>query len=244
VRRFLLVMLLLSPPVFSAAGTLDDMDLRSNVEASIRGTASTANLKLRIRVENKIAIPEGAVRDLNQADDVVELASRVRGIEGVDRAGLRLEFAGAEDAEIASLVTRAIFELPTYSGSSIRIAVEHGVVTLTGNIKNASWRAELHKLCGAITGVVDVVDRLESPATADERIQKALDNVFGVRVVPRFPGKVHVVVKEGAVVFEGHVPSLRDKRLAEKHAWQINGVRSVDNRLELSSGQAVQVIHP
>lgn len=237
-------MVLLSSPVFSAAGTLDDMDLRSNVEASIRGTASTANLKLKIRVENKIAFPVGAVRDLNQADDVVEIASRVRGIEGVDRSGLKLEFEGPEDAEIASRVTRAIFELPTYSTSSIRIAVERGVVTLTGNIKNASSRAELRKLSGAVSGVVDVVDRLESPATADERIQKALDYVFGVRVVPRFPGKVHVVVKDGAVVFEGRVPSLRDKRLAERNAWQINGVRSVDNRLVLSSGQAVQVIHP
>jgi osmotically-inducible protein OsmY len=220
------------------------MELRSNVEGSIRGAAQTANLHLKISVESGVAIPEGVVRDLNQADDVVELAAKVRGITGVDRSRLRLEFTAQGDVELASLVTRSLSEYPRYASSSMKIAVERGVVTLGGEIGNAAWRGELRRLCGGIEGVVDVADRLESPQTPDEKIQKALDGVFGIRVLPRFPGAVRAAAKDGVVTLEGRVPRLFDKELAEHDARGINGVRRVDNRLELRSGTAIQVIYP
>ena len=230
--------------VLAGAGTLDDMELRSNVETSIRGTAQTANLHLKIQVENGVALPEGVVRDLNQADDVADLAAKVRGITGVDRSRLRLEFSGPGDDELAARVGRTLFELPKYASSSIKISVASGAVTLTGSIKNAAWRGEIRKLCGGIEGVVDVVDSLDSPETADERIQGALDGVFGIRVLPRFPGYVRAVVKDGVVTLEGHVPRLYDREVAEHDARGINGVHRVDDRLELRSGTAIQVVNP
>jgi osmotically-inducible protein OsmY len=244
VRRLLLAGILVLTCVTATAGTLEDMELRSNVEGSIRGAAQTANLHLKISVDNAVAIPEGVVRDLNQADDVVDLAAKVRGITGVDRSRLRLEFAAQGDVELASLVTRSLSEYPKYASSSMRIAVERGVVTLGGELGNAAWRGELRRLCGGIEGVVDVADRLESPQTPDEKIQKALDGVFGIRVLPRFPGSVRAVAKDGVVTLEGRVPRLFDKDLAEHNARGINGVRRVDNRLELRSGTAIQVINP
>ena len=236
--------LIVLPALASEAGTLDDMELRSNVEAGIRGTAQTATLHLKVRVEDHVAIPEGVIRDLNQADDVVAAAAKVKGITAVLRSGLRLEFGGVTDDEVASSVTRTLFESPRYASSSIRIAVDHGVVTLTGTIANASWRSEIRKICGGIGGVVDLVDDLETPEVPDPRIQKALDAVFGVRVVPRFPGRVRASVRNGVVDLEGHAPNLYDKQLADKAARAINGVRAVDDRIELASGQSVKVIDP
>jgi len=244
VRRLTLAGTLVLSFALARAGTLDDMDLRSNVEASVRGTASTANLHLKIQVENGVAIPEGIVRDLNQADDVADLAAKVKGITGVDRSGLRLEFAAGSDDELASRVARTLFELPHYASSSMKVAVLRGVVTLTGAIKNAAWRGEIRRLCGAIEGVVDIVDRIETPETPDARIQKALDGVFGARAVPRFPGRVRAVAEDGVVTLDGHVPRLYDKQAAEHDARGINGVHGVDNRLELGSGTAIKVIHP
>ena len=228
----------------AAAGTLEDMDLRSNVEASIRGTAATANLHLKISVKDGVAIPQGAVHDLNQIDDVAMIAAKVRGIERVDPAGLALESAGPSDGELASLATHAIVESPKYAECSIKIAVEGGVVTLSGTIRNASWRSEIRKILGAIGGVVEVVDRLVSPDTPEDRIQKALNAVFALRNAPRFPGHVHAAVKDGVVALDGHVPNLYDKQLAEREAFAINGVRRVDNRLELVSGATIKVIRP
>jgi len=220
------------------------MELRSNFETSLRGSAQTANLHLKIQVEDGVAIPEGIVRDLNQADDVCELAAKVKGITGIDRTRLRLEFPSGSDAELASRVSRILYTVPKFASSSMKIEVENGVVTLTGAIKSAAWRAELRRLCGGIEGVVDVSDHLTTPETPDKRIQNALESVFGVRVVPRFPGYVSAVAKDGVVTLEGHVPRLCDKLAAEHDAWGINGVHRVDNRLELRSATAIRVIHP
>ena len=218
------------------------MELRSNVETLIRGTAQTANLRLKIEVEDHVAIPDGIVRDLNQADDVVMLASKVRGITTVDRSKLRLEFPSPGDDELAARVGRTLGELPRYA--SLRFTVASGVVTLTGTIKNASWRGEIRKICAGIEGVADVVDRIETPSTPDDKIQKALNGVFGPRVVPRFPGRVRAEVTDGVVSLEGRVPRLHEKYLAERGAWGINGVVRVDNRLTLGSSTAIQVIEP
>jgi osmotically-inducible protein OsmY len=242
VRR--LIVPLLAIATFARAGTLDDMDLRSNVESSIRGTAQTAMLHLKIDVTDGVVKVAGVVRDLNQADDVVQLATRIKGVKDVDRSQLRLEFQGPPDAQIAALVDRQVLRIPKFAASSMQVAVDAGVVTLSGSIKNAAWRRELRQLCGAIEGVVDVVDRLGTPDTPDEKIQRVLDGTFGPRVLPPFPGKVKAMAKDGTVTLEGRVPRLYDRRTAEQHAWGINGVRRVDNRLELGSGTHIEVIRP
>lgn len=243
-RRFSVFAIAAFSTILGHAGTLDDMDLRSNVEASIRGTAQTAGLHLKIRVERGVAIPEGVVRDLNQADEVVDLAAKVKGIVDVDRTGLRLEFAGAGDEALAARVSRTLLELTQYASAPPQVTSEGGVVTLTGTIANASWRRELRKLCGGIDGVSELVDRLESPDTPDEKIRRALDRVFSARAVPRFPGTVRAAVKDGIVTLDGFVPRLHDKRRAEGDAKAFNGVRSVENRLKLGSANAVRVIEP
>lgn len=220
------------------------MTIRSNVEASIRGTAQTAMLHLKIEVEDAVVTPIGRVRDLNQADEVVRLASRVRQVVRVDRSRLQLEFDGPPDEQIAARVDREVLAIPKYASSSIHAAVARGVVTLTGSIKNAAWRAELRRLCGAIDGVVDVDERLDTPDTPDDKIQRVLDGIFGPRVVPPFPGRVVAKVKDGTVTLEGHVPRLEDRNTAERQAWGINGVKHVDDRLKLGSGTKIEVIRP
>jgi osmotically-inducible protein OsmY len=226
------------------AGTLDDMSLRSNVESSIRGNAQTAMLHLKVDVVDAVVTPSGRVRNLNQADDVVELASRIKGVKDVIRTQLLLEFEGPADALIAALIARQVLAIPKFAATDMRVNVVAGVVTLEGTLKNASWRTELRRLCGAIEGVTEVVDRLETPDTPDDRIQKVLDSVFGPRVKPPFPGRVNAQVLAGTVTLEGRVPRLSDRRAAARAAWGINGVRTVDNRLELGSGTSIEVIRP
>jgi osmotically-inducible protein OsmY len=237
-------MAVLAIATWARAGTLDDMSLRSNVESSIRGTAQTAMLHLKVDVDAGVVKLAGVIRDLNQSDEVVELASRIKGVKDVDRSQLRLEFQGPPDDQIAAQVDRQVLRIPKFAATSMQVAVDAGRVTLSGSIKNAAWRRELRHLCGAIEGVVDVDLRLETPATPDDKIQRVLDGIFGPRVKPPFPGKVKAVVVDGTVTLEGRVPRLFDRQTAERNAWGINGVRRVDNRLELGSGTSIEVIRP
>ena len=228
----------------AAAGTLDDMDLRDNVEIAIRGNAATAGLHLKIDVDDGVAAATGRVRDFAQASDVVELASKVRGIRAVDRSGLILEHDQVPDDTVASSVVRVVVQMPKLGSSTIKVAVAGGVVTLTGTIKSAAYRKDVRHMVGGIEGVTGLVDRLASPESPDEKIQKMMDKRFSPRAQPRFPGKVRATVEHGTVTLEGTVPSLFDRNVAERDVWGINGVRQVDNRLELSGTAAVKVIRP
>lgn len=242
VRRTVLTIALATLPAH--AGTLEDMDLRRNVEMAIRGSAPTANLHLKVEVVDGIVIPEGIVHDLIQADAVAESAGSIRGVRGIDRSKLRYEYESPPDEAIAGRIIRTVSEVQHLATSSIRVGVEAGVVTLEGSIARAAYRTELRKLCGAVDGVVDVVDRLVSAEAPDPAIQKSLDSVFGRRAQPPFPGKVEALVNGGAVVLSGRVPRLRDRDVAIRTAWSIDGVRLVVDDLRIEATSKVSVVRP
>lgn len=229
----------------ASAGALDDMELRSNVEAAIRGSGPTASLHLKVEVEDGVVRPIGLVKDLSQIDKVIELAGKVRGVKAVERGEMRLEFADDADATIASRVSRTLGETSGLSDAPIRAEVKYGVVTLEGTLKSASKRDDVRRLCATIEGVVEVVDRLASPERPDAAIQKALDAVFGARATPRFPGRISTEVDHGTVVVSGTVPRLFDRQEALRTAWSIDGVRGVVDDLALDSHSSrIKVVSP
>src|SRR6185503_17576308 len=128
-----------------------------------------------------------------------------RGIVAVDRSRLKIEYPAPPDEELAQKVAFVLFAIPRYTPSAITITAAQGVVTLHGTIKNGAWRGEIRKICGAIEGVSELVDRLTTPETPEPRIQKALDAIFSPRASPRFPGRVHAVAKDGIVTLDGYV---------------------------------------
>ena len=230
--------------IAARAGTLEDMDLRRNVEMAIRGSAPTANLHLKVEVVDGRVIPEGIVRDLLQADAVVESAGSIKGVRGVDRSRFRFEYEPLSDEAIAGRIIRSLYDVQHLGGPAIRVDVAKGVVTLDGRIPRASYRPELRRLCGGIPGVVDVVDRLVSPEAPDAAIQRSLDGVFGRRAEPRFPGSVEVQVDRGAVVLSGRVPRLKDRDAAIRAAWSLDGVRLVVDDLRIEAVSRVSVVRP
>lgn len=226
------------------AGTLEDMDLRRNVELAIRGSVPTANLHLKVEVKDGIVVPEGIVHDLLQADAVVESAGTIKGVRSVDRSRLRFDYDTPPDEAIAGRIIRTIAEVQHLATSSIRLDVQKGVVTLEGEIARAAYRGELRRMCGSVEGVVEVVDRLLSPEAPDASIRRSLDGVFGKRVQPRFAGSVETQVDHGAVVLSGRVPRLRDRDLAIRTAWSIDGVRIVVDDLSIEAVSHVNVVRP
>jgi osmotically-inducible protein OsmY len=236
--------LLLGAVTAARAGTLEDMDLRRNVEMAIRGSAPTANLHLKVEVVDGVVIPEGIVRDLIQADAVVDGAGSIKGIRAVDRSRLRFEDERPPDDAIAGRIIRKLYDVQSLASPAIRVDVAQGVVTLEGPIPKAAHRGDLRRLCGGIEGVVEVVDKLVSPEAPDAAIQKSLDGVFGRRAEPRFPGSVTAQVDHGAVVLSGRVPRLRDRDLAMRAAWALDGVRMVVDDLRIEAPARVSVVRP
>jgi osmotically-inducible protein OsmY len=157
---------------------------------------------------------------------------------------MRYEYERPPDEAIAGRILRTLFDVQHLATSSIRVDVREGVVTLEGTVGRAAYRSELRRLCAAVDGVVDVVDKLVSPEAPDKAIQRSLDGTFGRRAQPPFPGSVEALVNRGAVVLSGRVPRLKDRDAALRTAWAIDGVRLVVDDLRIEATSRVGVVRP
>jgi osmotically-inducible protein OsmY len=115
----------------------------------------------------------------------------------------------------------------------IKVIVQNGRVTLEGEVdwqyqKEAAERA-VHKL----SGVVGVDNRLTLVPRVDvvdiqHRIEEALKRNAEVDAQD-----IHVKVDGDVVRLEGNVHLWRERRIAERAAWSVPGVREVDDHLRL-----------
>lgn len=69
--------------------------------------------------------------------------------------------------------------------------------------------------------------------------QKVLDQLFWDSRVDT--SNINVEVQDGTVKLTGHIPSYIDKGRAETDAWSIEGVKQVDNQLEVNIPEFVEV---
>jgi osmotically-inducible protein OsmY len=102
---------------------------------------------------------EGRLRHLVVVDD----SRRMVGI--VSRRDLLRVFART-DAEIADEVTVELTRYEQVPDGDLSVAVDGGVVTLTGRVADAGDVPGICRVAWRVPGVVDVVDRLNVSASA------------------------------------------------------------------------------
>ena len=115
-----------------------------------------------------------------------------------------------------------------------------GTVTLRGQVRQPTLRADAERVTKDIPGVGKLVNEIEvlplSPG--DDRIRMALYlaiygspglNRYALQAVP----SIHIIVKNGNVALEGVAESEGDKNMAGILANSVSGVFSVTNNLQL-----------
>jgi hyperosmotically inducible protein len=120
----------------------------------------------------------------------------------------------------------------------VNASVKDGVVTLTGKVTMPYKRDDIEKRVGKVTGVHNVVDRIEVLPVSqfdDElryRIARSIyghSNFWNYAIMPNPP--IHIVVEHGRVTLTGVVNSNIDRVLARSLATQF-GAFSVTNDLK------------
>lgn len=142
------------------------------------------------------------------------------------------------DIEIKRRVDEELRWEPRVDAANIGIAVEDGVVTLTGSVDSwaEKWAAE--HAAKRVTGVAAIVEHIEVrlPVHAqrtDADIARAAANALTWNTwVPA--DCVKVKVEEGWVNLEGGVAAQHQKRAAEEAVRTLTGVRGVTNLIDIS----------
>lgn len=125
------------------------------------------------------------------------------------------------------------------SDDSVKAGAKDGVVTLTGTVSMASHRALAQETAASLPGVTRVDNQLETKAevaadNADTWMgRKAKLALLFHRNVNA--GKTEIEVKDGVVTLKGEASSLAQKELTSEYAADIEGVKSVDNRMTVAA---------
>jgi osmotically-inducible protein OsmY len=140
------------------------------------------------------------------------------------------------DSEIKQQVQRELLWDSRLSSADISVAVNDGVVALTGTVANYARKLAAQEAAHRIYGVLDVANDIEvranGRARTDTAIAKAVRHALEWdTLVPE--DRIQSTVSEGWVMLEGDVNVWREREDAENAVLNLSGVIGVINKIQV-----------
>jgi len=176
---------------------------------------------------------DGVVSLTGTADNVlakrraVRIAESVKGVRSViDRVTVLP--SGRSDTQIRSDVRGALFDNVRTEGYEVDVAVEDGVVTLTGLVDSWQEKELVERVASGVRGVLEVNNSI-GVRQAERDDDEIAEDVRGALRWDRYVdlALVDVSVDDGRVILEGTVGSAAERSRAIANAW-VAGTKSVD----------------
>jgi osmotically-inducible protein OsmY len=126
---------------------------------------------------------------------------------------------------------------PSINAANIGVAVEKGVVTLTGHVESYAEKIAAERAVERVRGVRAVAQEIEvryaghQRRADDEIAQRSLDIINWSVQVPS--DSIKVEVEHGWITLRGTVEWQYQKRAAESAVRRLSGVRGVSNLIEI-----------
>jgi osmotically-inducible protein OsmY len=207
--------------------------LQQDVMEALKWEPQLNATEIGVIVHDGIVSLTGTVDNYNKkiaAESAVKDVSGVKAV--VEKIEVRYPSALTKtDDQIAADVIKSLQNYWNVPDERIKVKVEHGWVTLTGDVtwnyqKDAAKRA-VENISGVKGVSNNILIRSQYVNTLEKNvIEKALRRHWSINA-----DDIHVAVNENRVTLTGKVNSLFQKEEAEKIAWKTPGVVFVDNNL-------------
>lgn len=217
-----------------------DSELQRDVLDELAWEPSVDAAEIGVSVENAVVILNGTVKSLSQKWTAERAAQRVEGVRAVtDELVVKLPGDNQHgDADIARAAVDALDWNVSVPRNRIKLLIEHGSITLQGNVeyryqKDAAEGA-VRNLMGvkAVSNLIVIKPRV-SPGDVKNQIQKALERSAQVDAQ-----KISVEASDGKVVLRGDVRTWAEREDAERAAWAAPGVSGVQNEIRIVAFKA------
>ena len=219
-----------------AISTRSDADIQRDVLEELEWDARVRPNEIGVAVKDGIVALNGWVDSYLKKIAAEEDAYRVPGVKAVvNDIEVRLPgSAERTDADLARAVLDALKWDAGIPTGKIQVTVDHGWVTLRGEVEYYFQKRDAERAVERLSGVRGVTNLLvvkaqPTPSDLKEQIEKAL-----VRNAETDARRITVEVVGSKVILRGTVSSYAEKKAAEEVAWSAPGVTEVDNRIVVS----------
>ncbi len=212
-----------------------DEEMKIDVLAELEFDPRVKVSDIGVLVKDGTVTLNGYATSYGERFAAVRSAKRVAGVKAIaDDIEVKLPDSSLRsDGEIAAAAAHQIEWNTTIPQGIAKVTVRDGWITLQGEFgwwheKNAAEEAVRH-LAG-VKGVTNLITlKPQEPATDIESI---LQDAFERNAVLN-SGGIQVEVAGGEVTLRGKVRSYFEREEAERVAWSVAGVFSVDNELDV-----------
>src|SRR5579872_1162885 len=217
--------------------SMTDLELKKNVEAELAFEPSINAAEIGVAVKDGIVTLSGRVQSYWEKVAAERSALRVGGVRAVvNELTVRLPYASERtDEDIAQAALNSLKWSVLIPSDRIKVKVSKGWVTLEGSVdwqfqKTAAEKA-VRKLYGVL-GVTNLIEVKAKPSTAEIKaeIEAALK-----RSAELDASRIKIEVDGDKVILRGTVSSYFEREEAERAAWRVPGVRTVENRIEVGA---------
>ena len=188
-----------------------------------------------------VAVDRGVVTLTGHIDTYAEKAAIERAlqrVQGVAAIALELDVKLApnhqrSDTELAQALQSALASQALVPASRITLKVEHGWVTMSGEVDWDYQRSTAERTVHQMTGVVGVSNRITLkartvPTDVSNRIKDAL-----ARQAEREARGIEVSISGSTATLRGAVHSWAERNAAQGAAWSAPGITLVVNELKV-----------
>ena len=226
--------------MISAAAVKSTARVRQDIEQELSCEPSVDAAAIGVAVEDGVVTLFGQVASHAEKVTAERAAARVRGVKViVSELEVNLPDSSlSADEEIAKVAIQALSWNTQIPADRIKVRVEHGWITLEGDVDWHYQKTAAYDAVCNLKGVRGVSDRVVIKPTTistavEAHIEAALRRRFGTR-------RSHITIETSGdhVTLRGAVGSLAERAEIERAAWTTPGVCHVNNNLSVTRSRA------
>ncbi len=229
----------------TAAATRFDNQIQTSVTEKLGNKSQFSDVKSS--VEDGIVTLTGTVDLYQRKLDAAKLARKTASVQGVDNL-ITVAGPSVPDEQLERKLAQKLNYVRQGYDSTFdyfALGVKDGVVTVEGQDLTGLGRDEVLADIYSMPGVKDVISNIsiEPVSPFDEGVRlRAARAIYRDPVLSKYamdPARpIRIIVVNGHVTLYGAVDSTMDRNVAGLRANQIPGAFSVENKLEVESGQS------
>jgi osmotically-inducible protein OsmY len=213
-----------------------DTQIQNDVIAELKWSPSIDATAIGVEVKEGIVTLAGHVSSYAEKYDAERVAQRVSGVKAL-AVEMDVKIAGLShrnDADLAKAVEGALRWTTFLTKDQVKVMVEKGWVTLTGEVDWEYQRKAAEYAIRYLLGVTGVSDQITiKPSTSAVAVKADIEAALRRRA-DEDTKAIAVTVKGSKVTLTGTVRSWADRELATDAAWGMPGVYNVVDNIEVA----------